>query len=39
MGLSYTEIKELSQAEVNVLLAVEMALKEREQEAINARLR
>lgn len=37
MGISYTEIKELSQAEVGMLVSVEMAQNQREQDSMNAR--
>ena len=37
MGISYTEIKELSQMEVDMLVALELAQKQRAQDSMNAR--
>jgi hypothetical protein len=37
MGLSYTDIKTLSEQEITLLLATEIAVREKEQEAMNAR--
>jgi hypothetical protein len=37
MGLSYSDIKTLSDQEITLFIATELAVKEKEQEAINAR--
>ncbi len=37
MGLSYTDIKTLSDQEITLFLATELAVREKEQDAINAR--
>jgi hypothetical protein len=37
MGLSYADIKTLSDQEITLFIATELAVKEKEQEAINAR--
>lgn len=37
MGLSYADIKTLSDSEITLFLATELVIKEKEQEAINAR--
>ena len=36
MGISYTEIKDLTSSEVDTLIAIELAQKQREQDAMNA---
>ncbi len=37
MGLTYSDIKSLSDQEINIFLATEIMVREKEQSAINAR--
>jgi len=37
MGLTYSDIKTLSEQEITLLLATELMIKEKEQAAVNAR--